>query len=78
MEKMKRVEVEEKNSTVTLTFNKNLYPQELIEQAISDFKDACEAAFQNEKLVLRPKSDEIKADVLGYEFYNYLLGLIKG
>lgn len=72
---MKRVVVE--NNTVILTFNKNFYPGEIIRQSMADFHDVCDSGFEGEKLVLKPKSNEIDIELLGYEFYNYLLGLIK-
>lgn len=72
---MKRVIVEENG--VILTFNKNFYPEEFVRQAISDFNEVCEASYKDEKLTLKPKTNEIDVQNLGYEFYNYLLGLIK-
>lgn len=62
---------------VILTFNDNFYPKDLIEQSILDFKEVCDSNFQGEKLILKPLSNEIDINNLGYEFYNYLLGLIK-
>jgi len=72
---MKRIVIE--NNAVVMTFNKNFYPKELIEQSALDFKEVCDCNFQDEKLALKPKSNEIDIELLGYEFYNYLLGLIK-
>ena len=63
---------------VILTFNDNFYSKDLIEKSILDFKEVCDSNFQGEKLILKPKSNEIDINALGYEFYNYLLGLIKG
>ena len=74
---MKRVEIDEKSNIAILTFNKRFYPEELVKQAILDFKDACDARFQSEKLILKPKGSEINAGILGYEFYNYLLAMLK-
>ena len=74
---MKRVEVDKKNNTAVLTFNKHFYPEEIVERAILDFRDACDASFQSGKLILKPKGSEINAGILGYEFYNYLLALLK-
>ncbi len=72
---MKRVIVE--NNAVILTFNKTFYPEEIIRQAGTDFQEVCEIDYEGEKLVLKPKTNEIDMQKLGYEFYNYLLGLIK-
>ena len=62
---------------VILTFNDTFYPKDLIEKSILDFKEVCDSDFQGEKLILKPKNNEIDINTLGYEFYNYLLGLIK-
>ncbi|MBS3101345.1 HxsD-like protein [Candidatus Woesearchaeota archaeon] len=72
---MKRVVVE--NNAVILTFNKTFYPEEIIRQSMADFHDVCDSGFEGEKLVLKPKTNEIDMQKLGYEFYNYLLDLIK-
>lgn len=74
---MKRILVDDAKHSVTLTFNDNLYPKKLIEQALLDFQEVCDSNFENEKLVLKPRNNEIDINALGYEFYNYLLGLIK-
>jgi len=74
---MKRVEIDKGRNLVVLTFNNNFYPKELIEQSALDFKDVCDCNFQDEKLILKPKSSEVDLNNLGYEFYNYLLGLAK-
>ena len=72
---MKRVVVE--NNAVVMTFNKNFYPEEFIRQSMADFHEVCDSSFEGERLVLKPKTNEIDIQKLGYEFYNYLLGLIK-
>ena len=74
---MRRINVDKDNNLVVLTFNDNLYPKDLINQSILDFQEVCDSRFEGEKLVLKPKSNEIDMDNLGYEFYNYLLGLLK-
>ena len=69
--------VDEGKKLVMLTFNDNFYSKDLIEKSILDFKEVCDSNFQGEKLILKPKNNEIDLNTLGYEFYNYLLGLIK-
>ena len=74
---MGRIKIDENSNSVVLTFNENFYPKELIEQAISDFHEVCDSRFEDENLVLKPKNNEVDINNLGYEFYNYVLGLIK-
>ncbi|MBI2558987.1 hypothetical protein HYW20_06720 [Candidatus Woesearchaeota archaeon] len=74
---MKRVTVDKSKNLVVLTFNDNFYPKGLINQAMRDFNGVCDSHFENENFILKPKSGEIDIGNLGYEFYNYLLGLIK-
>ena len=74
---MKRVSVDKERNAAVLTFNEDLYPQELINKSISDFKEVCDVKFEDKNLVLKPKTKDVNIENLGYEFYNYLLGLIK-
>lgn len=75
---MKRVIINKDGNVVFLTFNNFFYPQELINRSIDDFSKVCESRFEGGKLILKPKDKEVDLQTLGYEFYNYLLGLIKG
>lgn len=70
---MERIKVEE--DRVKLSFNNDFYPQEFIDQATEDFSEECKVEHEGEWLVLIPKTEKPKT--VGYEFYNYVLGLIK-
>ena len=74
---MKRVTVDKGKNMAILTFNNTFYSKNLIEQAMLDFQGVCYSHFEGDNLILKLKSDEINIENLGYEFYNYLLGLIK-
>lgn len=74
---MKRVTVDRSKNLVILTFNDNFYSGDLINQAVADFDEVCDFSFENENFILKPKNRDIDIDNLGYEFYNYLLGLMK-
>ena len=74
---MSRVSIDRTNNEVVLTFNHNFYSRELIHNAIADFRNICEPHFEEDKLILKPKSSDVRLDILGYEFYNYVLGLMK-
>lgn len=73
---MKRIIIDERTSQVVLTFNQKFYPRELIEQSAIDFKDVCDSKFEGDQLFLKLKSNDVDLQNLGYEFYNYLFGLI--
>ena len=74
---MKRVAVDKIRKEVVLTFNDTFYPTNLIKQAMQDFNEVCDSHLEGDNFILSPKNDEVDIDTLGYEFYNYLLGLIK-
>lgn len=74
---MKKIEIDKKNNLVKLRFNKHFYKEEFIDLAIKDFDNVCEIKKEKNVLNLKPKSKEIELETVGYEFYNYLLGLIK-
>ena len=74
---MKRVNVNKEKKEITLTVNESFYDPDLVNQAIEDFKEVCDITKNQESIVLKPKEEGIELETLGYEFYNYLLGLIK-
>lgn len=73
---MERVEINKKKNEIVLSFNEIFYDKKFINQAIEDFKEACDIKKDKEFILLRPKK-EVNINTLGYEFYNYVLGLIK-
>jgi hypothetical protein len=73
---MNRISVDAQKKEVSLSFNTGLYSQNHIDQAIADYLDVCEIFKVDETLVLKPK-DEKDLEIIGYEFYNYVLGLMK-
>lgn len=68
---------------VRLSFSSAFYGRGAIEQAGKDFSEACEVAIGYEsegeiRVVLKPHDDSaVGLDILGYEFCNYVLGLIQ-
>lgn len=73
---MARVEINKKKDEVILTFNEAFYDKKFINQTIEVFKEVCDASEDKEYIFLKPKKG-ISIENLGYEFYNYVLGLIK-
>lgn len=73
---MERVKINKKKNEVILSFNESFYDKQFISQAIEDFKEVCDIKKDKEFIFLKPKK-EVDLNNLGYEFYNYVLGLIK-
>ncbi len=73
---MQRVTINKENNKVILNFNSYFYNEKHIEQAIKDFNEICDFKKEDNNLVLTPKKS-IRLDKLGYEFYNYVLNLMK-
>ena len=71
---MQRVKVEK--NKVRLSFNDQFYDKKFIELALEDFNEVCTSKWEDHELILKPK-DKLDINILGYEFYNYVLGLIK-
>lgn len=74
---MKKITVDREKKLVKLCFNNRFYKEPFIEQAIKDFSEICDIKKENGFIYLKPKKEEIKLETIGYEFYNYVLALIK-
>jgi hypothetical protein len=73
---MEKVKINKAKNEVLIKFNEKFYKKEFIDQAIVDFKEVCDIKKRENGLLLKPK-EEVNIDELGYEFYNYVLGLMK-
>ena len=69
---------------VELAINSDLYPEEVIDKAIEEYSEVCEVEDrkneQIHKVILKPKQvvdSKEDLEIIGYEFMNYLLYLIK-
>ena len=75
------VHVDRKLNAVIVRIQTGLYPRATIEAACRDYEPACSAHLTQEGALavveLVPKTKDIPLDTLGYEFCNYLLGLLK-
>jgi len=76
-----KVIANEEEKHVLISFDTKFYPYECIYKAIQDFSGSCFSNIKGNQespiVILKPKSDEINLHNLGYEFYNYVLGIIK-
>jgi len=61
-----------------ITFNNDLYSPEILEQAISDFKETCKITIEKKGLtsIITLVPDENLKEIT-YEFCNYVLALMK-
>ncbi len=73
---MERIKVNKEKNEVVLSFNEKFYDRKFIDEAVEEFKEICDITKDNNLISLKPK-EKIDLDILGYEFYNYVLGLIK-
>lgn len=76
---MNHIKVNKKEKKVDIVLNKNFYCIEAVKESIEDFKEICDSSVSDEediKVSLKPKED-LDIDTLGYEFSNYVLGLMK-
>lgn len=73
---MEKVIINKAKSNVLVNFNGQFYKKEFIDKAILDFKRVCDIKKSEEGLLLKPKGKQ-DIDELGYEFYNYVLSLMK-
>ena len=73
---MEKIKINKAKNKVLVNFNEQFYKKEFIDRAILDFNEVCDIKKSEEGLLLRPK-ERIDIDILGYEFYNYVLGLVK-
>jgi len=71
MEKIKIID-----NQVILNFNKQFYSDDAIEMAIRDFSEICEVDETDKGLCLTPK-EKTEINLIGLEFYNYVLGVMK-
>lgn len=79
IKKVKMLQINPEEDEVKVSFNKQFYPVEILKETLEDFKGACDGSIEEkERLVvtLKPK-DKSHLSVIGYEFCNYALALMK-
>lgn len=78
-EKMEKLIVKRRN--VELNFNPKIYCCDCIFQTKKKFDKFCKISIKedldNIKLVLIPKDKNVNLEILGYEFFNHVLSVIK-
>ena len=82
---MKNIKINNINKEITLRLNMNMYSYEAILQSSKEFSEnfwvIVQGDLNNEIIInLKPKPefiDNVDLNELGYEFYNYTLGLMQ-
>jgi hypothetical protein len=73
---MEKIKINQAKNEVLLAFNSKFYPLEFVDKTIIDFSEICHAKKTKNGILLKPK-EKLDINILGYEFYNYILGLVK-
>lgn len=71
---MEKIIVNRQLNQVKLSFNPLFYKTEFIDKAIQEFDKICSIEKSDDALIIEPKID-LDIELLGYEFYNYVLCL---
>ncbi|MBU4204938.1 HxsD-like protein [Patescibacteria group bacterium] len=76
-----KMEINREKNEIFILLNKHFYNIESISNALEDFKDICcgelsDAGKDYIQIILKLK-DKSMIEILGYEFCNYSLGLMK-
>ena len=71
--------IEIKGNEIMIKLNKQFYDLGVVKESIKDFNEVCIGKIKNKERIevtLKPKDKSI-LNILGNEFYNYVLGLMK-
>lgn len=73
---MNQIKINHETNEVRIRLNENFYPKDIVDLAIRDYLDFCDVFLDDDIIILKPKK-EVDINRLGYEFFNYVLGLVK-
>jgi hypothetical protein len=79
---MNNTDIDRKNKEVKLVVDTRFYGYGAVLQTAKDYTESCWVLVdgdKNDKLLvtLKPKTNDIELETLGFEFFNYMLGLIQ-
>ena len=79
---MTNIDIDKPNNEVKLIIDTKFYGIDAVLESAKEYSEVCWVMVDgnvDDKLLvtLKPKLKEIKLDSLGYEFFNYVLGLIQ-
>ena len=77
-----KILVDNKNNEVKINVNTKIYGLYNIFRAAQKFTESCFVLVDGDpidvlQVTLKPKTKEVKLEILGYEFYNCLLSTLK-
>ena len=72
---MEKVQI--KGKSVIISLNPRLYNKHAIEQTIKDYGSVCRFEDDNGHITLKDIDPSIDIRIIGYEFCNYALSLMK-
>jgi len=75
------VKVDKQKNEICIFLNKDFYNMKVVKDALEDFKEVCNGKIKDDeknkiKVILKPYKT-LEINILGYEFCNYSLGLMK-
>lgn len=76
------INIDKEKNEVKIDINTEFYELDKIIESAQEFTDSCWVYVdrQNDSrvnVIIKPKSKEIDINTVGYEFYNFVLGLMK-
>ncbi len=76
------MEIDKKNKIVKMIVDTRFYGHGAVLSAAKEYTDVCWMFVDgdpDDKLLvtIKPKTDDIELETVGYEFYNYVLGLMQ-
>ena len=79
---IQHVMLNESTREAVLLVDKRLYSQEAVDHAANAFSKSCAVAVRDydehhHQVVLRPYAQQADVEQFGYEFFNYLLGVMQ-
>lgn len=79
---MSNLQIDNENKQVRLIVDTKFYGANAVVMAAKEYTESCwvyvDGALDDKILVtIKPKSKDIDYKIVGYEFYNYVLGLIQ-
>ena len=79
---MSNIKIDNKNRAVKLVIDTKFYGPSAIIMAAKEYLDSCWMYVDGDPkdkmiVTIKPKSKEIELKTVGYEFYNFMLGLIQ-
>ncbi len=71
----KMIKIDKDKNQINISLNNHLYNDSIINRAMKDFESVCEFKKDNDHIIIIPKKQK-DIELIGYEFCNYMLGLI--